>query len=1036
MKKYILLFLSYFQISLLSAQNDLYYFSHYQVENGLSNNAVLAIMQDNLGFMWFATRDGLNRFDGVSFKVFRNNPRDKYSIGNNAIMSLAEDNENKVWIGTEKGLFVFDKFTERFVQFKKADDVSIIAVKAVGDEIYYIGLYTLYCYNKKYKSLKAFLLNKEVTAYTILKNKNLLISTSSGEIIHFNREKNTFDKNFDVFSQSPKPVSKWIQSIYEVKDGLYLIGTLNQGLKLLNTNNNTYRDILSIKANHSEIIIRDVLRVSQDTCWIATESGIFVMDIKRNVISKLVKDYNNPYSLSDNIVHSLYLDHQGGIWAGTYFGGVNYLPKQEIVFKKYFHNPNSNSISGNAVSVIKNDKYDNLWIGTEDGGLNRYTPKTNFFNNYYPTGSNNRISYLNIHSLMIRSDSVWVGTYFHGLDLLNLNGEKLHNFNTENSALESNLIYDILSTTKGEIYVATEKGIYKYISSKKDFQIISLLPKIFFRVLVEDINGNIWAGSHGDGIYFFNTSVNFFKQYLFRYRIGSNVINYIFCDNNSQVWIATEEGLYKINLSDNKVKSFSIDEGMPSNIIYAMQKDKKENLWISSSRGLVRLNTIKNEITVYTKEHGLLTDQFNYRSAFTDKTGNMYFGTVKGMISFNPDSTAPNCYIPPIYITGFQINNNEVSVGSKNSPLSHSIIFTDKIVLPYNQNTISIDFACLDYRFPESIPYEYKLEGIDENWTKLSTNRKAFFTNLPPGNYSFLVRPLGLYNIYKKMQIKILPPFWKSVWAYIFYFILLISIIILIIKFLDEKSAIKNRYKFEKMKREKEKEHYEDKINFFMNVAHEIKTPLTLIKGPMENIMDRIEDAPNIKTSLLLMDKNTDRLMKLTNQLLDFRKIELNKFNLDLKHLNITTIAHQNYLTFKQIAKQKNIEPFTFNCTEMIYAYADEEALNKIFSNLIDNAVKYADKKVEIELLYSSDKKSYSAIFINDGFVIPEQKKDDIFRNFYRLEETAHQDGTGIGLTLSRSLAEMHGGSLQVGNLFQNLNTFILNLPINPKSFL
>ncbi len=666
-----------------------YYFTHYQVENGLSNNAVLCIMQDHLGFMWFGTRDGLDRFNGLSYKIFRNDPGNKRSIGNNAIMSLSEDNSKKIWVGTEKGLFIFDELTESFTQFEYAGNGSVQSVRVVGDDVYYITLYTLYRFNKKTNTVQTFVINKEVTSYNVLKDGSLWVTTSAGIIAKYNPAKNVFDKRYDVFNKSGYAVSKLVQSIYEIDDSMLLIGTSNQGLKLFDINTASYKDILTLNADKTDIIVRDVLSINKDKYWIATQSGIYILDVKTGAYSNLKKQYDDPYSLSDNIVHTLCRDKEGGIWAGTYFGGINYYPKQEIIFKKYFPKPDANSISGNAVSEIHEDKYGNLWIGTEDAGLNKFNPQQEHFINFNPQVNKQSVSYSNIHGLLVDGDKIWAGTYLHGLDLLDNEGKRLHNYNTVNSALGSNFISAILKAGNN-IIVATDKGAYKYLPQKNNFELINALPKTFFRSLCYDGKGNMWAGTYGDGVYVYNTSTGKTDRLIFsinhNQNIAANIINNIYYSGDSLLWFATEGGLCSYNPQNKKRNIYTSRNGLPADVICAVLEDDKKNIWASTSKGLVRFNPSTKEIKVFSKSQGLLTDQFNYRSACKDDAGNFYFGRVKGMISFNPDSINPNKFIPPIYITGFQVYNKELPIDSSESPLKQSITFTRNITLPYNNH--------------------------------------------------------------------------------------------------------------------------------------------------------------------------------------------------------------------------------------------------------------------------------------------------------------------------------------------------------------
>ena len=1022
----------------IDAHTQPYYFTHYQVEDGLSNNAVLCIMQDHLGFIWFGTRDGLNRFDGLSYKIFRNDPSNKNSIGSNAIMSFSEDSNKKIWVGTEKGLFVFDELTENFAQFKPAGSGSVQSVKVVGDDVYYITLYALYRYNKKTNVVKTFEVNhREVTSCNILKDGSLWVTTSPGLIGRYDEQTDSF-KLYDMFNHSGYVVSKTVQSVYEVGDGKLLVGTLNQGLKLFDIKTSSYKDLLTVNADKTDIIIRDILAINKNEFWIATQSGIYILNINNGNYYNLRKKIEDPYSLSDDLVQTLCRDKQGGIWAGTYFGGVNYYPKQDIIFKKYFPKVNDNSISGNAVSDIQQDAHGMLWIATEDAGLNKFNPQTENFINFNPAENKQSVSYSNIHSLLTVKDTVWSGTYLHGLDLLNNDGKRLHNFNTINSSLGSNFICALLKTHNGNIIAATDKGAYKYSVQTNNFERINTLPKAFFRALCEDDKGNIWAGTYGDGFYIYNTSTNKTQHLYFSINrnqaIACNTVNYIHYDGKGTMWFATEGGLCAYKPAQNKLRIYTLKDGLPADVVYAILEDDHHNLWISTSKGLVRFTPGTKEVKVFNRSEGLLTDQFNYRSACKDDKGNMYFGSVKGMISFNPDSISNNNFISPVYITGFQVYNKELPIDSAKSPLKQSITFTKKIVLNHNQSSFSIDFAALNYSAPSTIGYEYKMVGLDKNWTYLSTNRTAYFTELTPGNYTFIVKSLTAKNTgnYAKLEIEILPPFWQTWWAYLLYAAIILLIIFFTVKFFIDRSRARNKRRLEKLAYEKEKENYEDKINFFTNVAHEIKTPLTLIKGPMENIMDQIDEVPSIKNSVELMSRNTDRLMHLANQLLDFRKIEMNGFHLSFTNTNITELLCDHYTRFKPVIEQKHLD-VKLNYVENLFAFADEEALNKIFSNLLDNAIKYADSTVSICLNYTDETKSHYELKIaNDGFIIPQESKELIFDSFYRVKETANHAGTGIGLTLSKSLTEMHGGTLILDATAKNMNVFVLTLPAHP----
>jgi len=1024
---------------------QLYYFRHYQVENGLSNNAVICSLQDKRGFMWFGTKDGLNRFDGYSFKIFRNNPEDSTSIGNNFIHTLYEDPNGTLWVGTENGLYQYETFTESFRLLQPAPKGQIRAIQADSKgNLWFVSGFSLFQYTPgkklRYYDVDTFF---EASSLCLSSDGNLWVATTNGLLKKYDPRTNSFG-SYDVFLHSKRAASKWIEKIYNTQDGNILVGTSNQGAKRFNIATGSYTDILTYNQDQTEIFVRNFIQTGDQEYWIATESGIFIYNMTSGKAINLHKMYNDPYSISDNAVYTFCRDKEGGIWAGTYFGGVNYYPKQYTPFKKYFPKVGENSLSGNVVREIHEDKYNNLWIGTEDAGLNKLNTSTQTFTHFQPGPSAASISYTNIHGLLLNDDELWIGTFEHGLDILNIKSGKVirrYNMKSGASSLKSNFIYCIYRSPGGQIMLGTTRGAYQYDPGKNDFTLLPGLPlNNWYSSLLKDEYGVTWGGTYGNGIDFYNTrtgrSGNFRYEEKNIHSIGSDRVNSIYEDVRGNLWFATEGGLCKFNRPQNNFTRYTIANGFPSNFILSILEDKQANLWISTSKGLVCFNPVKGDIKTYTKANGLLSDQFNFNSAYKDAAGNMYFGSGKGFISFNPEAFIKNTSICPLYITGFQVHNKELPIALKGSPLKRSITGTDKITLNYNQSTFSIDFAILSYTAPEIPEYAYKMEGLDKNWTFLKTNRKAYFTELAPGTYIFKVKASNSDGAWSNREtsltIEILPPWWLSWWAYSFYTIIIIAIIWYIIHDYHKRTEVKNKRKIELFEIAKEKEVFKAKIEFFTNVAHEIKTPLTLIKGPLEKVIRKAGDMPEIKDSLAIMDRNTGRLINLTSQLLDFRQTELNGFSLNFVKANITELIEEMYSSFKPLAEQKNIS-FTLDLPSTpLFAYVDIEAFHKILSNLFGNVVKYASSKAIVCLLPFTEQQKYFTIEIkNDGYIIPAEMKEKIFEPFFRLKETEMQKGTGIGLALSRSLTGLHQGTLLLKETEKGLNVFSLTIPVH-----
>jgi ligand-binding sensor domain-containing protein/signal transduction histidine kinase len=1025
-----------------------YYFRHYQVESGLSNNATICSLQDKKGFLWFGTKDGLDRFDGYSFKVFRNSTDDTGSIGSNFIHCLYEDPKGIVWVGTENGLYQYAAGTESFSLLKGTANGPIRDIRMDGSgNLWFIRGFTLSKYNAEKKELESYEINThfEATSLCTTPDGTVWVSTQVGLLEKYNPVNNSFS-SYDVFYHSEPTVSKWVERVYATTQGKILVGTSNQGAKLFDIKTNTYQDILTYNANKTEIFVRNFVQTADDECWIATESGIFIYNLNNGHVINLQKKYNDPFSISDNAVYCFVKDKEGSIWAGTYFGGVNYYPKQHTAFKKYFPRLDENSLSGNVVREIHQDHNGNLWIGTEDAGLNKFDTATKLFTHFEPAGDKKSIASTNIHGLLVNGDELWIGTFENGLDVLNIKTGKVerhYSKGLDEHSLKSNFIYCIAQMRSGEIMLGTTQGAYVFNRKQNNFNLLPGMPaNNWYTGILQDDNDIIWASTYGNGVNYFNkktgTGRNFRYDVTNKKSLCSDRVNSLFEDSKKNLWFATEGGLCRLNRKSNDFKRYTTQDGFPSNFILSILEDANNNLWLSTSKGLVCFNPVTGKTIIYSRVNGILSDQFNFNSAYKDQDGKMYFGSVKGLVSFHPAEFTKDTFVPPVYITGFQIFNKEQPIAKNGSPLKQSILNTDKIILNYKQSTFSIDFAWLSYTAPEMSEYAYQMEGLDKDWIYLKTNRKVYFTELSPGTYIFKVKAANSGGVWNKKEtiltIQILSPWWTSSLAYFFYLVAVILIVLYLIHNYHRKVEEKNKRKIEALERTKEKEIFQAKMEFFTNIAHEIKTPLTLIKGPLEKVIRNTSDVLSIKDSLKIMERNTNRLIDLSNQLLDLRQTEIQGFSLNCVKANISELLEDTWLNFKPLAEQKNLS-FHLNIPPTpLMAFVDIEAFNKILTNLFSNAVKYAASKVDVYLLPFEKEDAFFTIEIkNDGYLIPYEMKEKIFEPFFRLKETEKQKGTGIGLALSRSLVQLHKGVLDIKPPENSLNVFYLTMPVNQE---
>ena len=1030
------------------AQSPPFYFTHYQVENGLSNNAILCSVQDSNGFMWFGTKDGLNRFDGYSFKVFHSAPHNPNGLGSNFVRALLADQAGQIWVGTDQGIYLFDPTTENFSLFHP----SIVneALDIQGDaqgHIWFIDDHVLYRYTTDTDSLCPVTDRSDflVTAFGLDRAGTVWMGTIDGYLYAYSPASG-LSQPYSLFNQSPQVVSQWIERVFCADDGHLLIGTSKQGVKVFHPADGTYEDLLTHDDEGSDLFVRDILENGRGEYWLATESGIIIYNLRDRISTYLKKQRSNPWALSDNAVYTLCKDKENSIWAGTYFGGVNHYAVANTFFEKFFPLSGSTTIAGNAIREICADKHGNLWIGTEDEGLNRLETATGTITNFQPTGSPQGLSHANIHGLLASGDTLWVGTFEHGLDLLDIRtGKVIRHYHSENKegSLQNNFIFNIYRTRNGRILLATGKGLYEYLSGSDQFRLVPDFPgHIFYTTLFEDSEGTIWAGTWRDGLYYSNPKAkrkgSFVHLAADSGSLASNRVNRIFEDSRGNLWVATEGGLNRFDPLRRNFGRYGTAQGLPSNLILALLEDDDGKLWVTTSRGLVRFDCTTGVVNVFTRANGLLSDQFNYNSAYRAPDGTMYFGSVKGLIRFNPAQYRENDYEPPVYITAMQVYNRELEINKKGSPLTRSITFTNRVELNYNQSSFSIDFAALGFVSPVMTEYTYKMEGLDKEWTHIRTNRRVYFTELPPGDYTFRVNVADSGGNFKgketQLQITIRPPFWASWPAYVLYTVVFVTALWYAVKSYHRRVRERNKRKLELIRHRKEEELYRAKMDFFTNVAHEIRTPLTLIKAPLEKVMKRADDLPTMKRHLQTMERNTARLLELTEQLLDFRKTEVSGYRLNFAPVDIGALLRENYLSFKLAAEQKRIRIRLNVPPSPCVAYIDREAVTQIISNLLTNAVKYAERVIYLELSEHTPQDMLFTITVkNDGYLIPMDMGEKIFDTFVRLPATKAKQGTGLGLALARSLTLLHNGELFLSPPQEGLNVFTLRLPFKQE---
>ncbi|MCK7557227.1 histidine kinase [Chitinophaga sedimenti] len=746
-----------------------YYFHHYQVEDGLSNNTVFSSVQDQQGFMWFGTKEGLNRFDGYSFKLYRLDDKNEQQL--DQIYNLFKDSKGTLWIGSQKGLFYFDTLKERPVRFSDTLREAWSITEDTAGQLWFICQNAICRYNPISKQLKRFAHPRyALTSVCITEDGATWASTYNGYLQKLDTATGAFT-GYNVFADRPGGIGCYIHRV--IAAGMrIMVCTSCDGVKEFNANDCKTRNLLTYNTDGTKVYVHDILQNGPNEFWVASESGVHILNSETGKSINLHKKFMDPYSISDDAIYTISRDSEGGIWVGTYFGGVNYCPFPYTPFRKYYPDYSQNAISGSAVREILSDSDGMLWIGTEDAGLNRLDPKTGVVTNFSPKTPNS-ITYSNIHGVLINGDEVWAGTHEHGLDIINRKTGKLmrhYNAGTGPHDLPHNFVVSLLKTRSNDIYVGSGGGLLRYNKAVEGFDRVSGPPNMTTSSLLEDHAGVIWGTTHGEGVFCYDPAASTTRRFLYDdtnpYSISANTANAICEDTGHNLWFATEGGgLCKMDRSRNKFQRFTMKDGLPSNFIFKIVTARNGHLWISTSKGLVEADTSGKILNKYTKANGLLNDQFNYNSGYRDSTGRMYFGSIKGMISFNPEEFIASDFQPMVYITGFQVHNRELAISPDSSPLKQSILFTQQITLPHDASSFSIDFAALSYNAPEITQYKYMLDGLDKDWIHLPTNRKVYFTNLSPGLYTFRIKAStsGKWGPEEKqLRIRILPPFWAT----------------------------------------------------------------------------------------------------------------------------------------------------------------------------------------------------------------------------------------------------------------------------------
>ncbi|MBF0286174.1 MAG: response regulator [SAR324 cluster bacterium] len=1047
-------------------------FERISTEHGLSNSIVYGIIQDQEGFMWFSTQNGINRYDGYTFKVFRVDPFDPAGPSSsnsgfihespNGILSFS------TWLG---GLNQYDPQTGKFTAYPHDPNNP----NSISDN----SLYPIF---------------EDAS-------ENLWIGTYRGGMNQFDPKNKQFIR-YQHDPNNPNSISPgFVYSIEGDKADNLWIGT-DKGLDYFDRQNNTFQHHHHTPSNNQSLsnsFIRFIYRDSQNTIWVGTRHGLNRFNEGSQTFTRYLHNPDDPDSISNNIINWIYEDRDGRFWVGTK-GGLNLMDREKGLFTYYQHDSKDpDSLSSNDAKVIYQDRSGTIWVGTQGGGLNKFTPGTEKFQAIRSTSDDpEKLDNTQIRSVYIdRAGIVWVGTRDGGLyrhdRTVKTWKQYLHDPNDPNS-ISNDRVYSTYETKDGEFWVGTEiglnhfdretekftrylpdlnnpysilgyeirdihedangilwistfHGLNRFVPGTKKFQHFqhdpddpNTLDSNKINHIYEDVAGQLWLGSW-TGMNRFDPKTGKVKRYTWKApnpkASRAFYVNGLYESSPGILWIGSAIGLAKLNAQTGKYTFFTKEDGLPHNNTVELAPDQQGNLWISTQKGISKFNLATQTFRNYDIEDGLHGRQFSSFAFHKTSGGEIFFGGIGGITHFFPENVKNNPNIPPIVITSFKVFDKPVQ-------LEQSITKTKKIKLSHQDNFFTIEFTALDFRSSRKNQYAYQLVGVDKDWTYSGDRRSANYTNLSHGHYTFRVKGSNNDGVWNEegatLEIIIIPPFWQTWWAYAFY-------IIVVIGFFAGSIRIRTQAQAKELEKQRVINERLTQVNqlkdeFLSNTTHELRTPLAGIIGMGESMLEDVEKqlTPVQTQNLFLIVQSAKRLSNLINDILDFSKIKHGSLQLKLQPIDLKSLVTMVMALTQPLVGQKQVKLENQMPDGLPLILADEDRLQQILYNLLQNAIKFTNEgSITVEAQVED---AHIRISISDtGIGISERKIEHIFEYFEQLEgtEIPKYGGTGLGLPITKLLVELHKGSIEVqspvaaGN-HPSGSTFTVRFPISQET--
>lgn len=1016
----------------LTIQGQSLTFNQLTVKDGLSQNSVLTIKQDGEDFMWFGTQYGLNRYDGSRFKVYTFDQKDSNSLAGNYVRCLFTDRNKNLWVGTSDGLQRYEPNHDYFINVKLPISHKISITNIYQNRKGYLfigtyrGLYIIEMQSGRVLDATQLGLNPAWMDIEILcvyedSKDNTWIATGNRLI------KCRFDGYFTqiksfvhIEGKSETISNSSINRILEDKRGRLWFATESKGLHLLEADGESFKHFFHRETDPNSLAhnaIRDMILDRENRILIGTQEGLSILDPETETFRNIKQMPMVPGRLSHNSIYSLYQDKIGSIWIGTYYGGINVSYAYQTDFHQWRNTTEQTQLNHDVISSVAGDKAGDLWIGTEGGGINHYNREKKIFSYFHIKGNQTDGLGSNfIKTVYVdRDQNIWVGTTGAGLNLLERRTGKTKKFLIPKNRYQVNRleVKSIMEDSQGRMWVGGGIfGVFRRNDTTLTEHILSRRLKTitksgYILQIHEDKRRHIWLLSENN-IYVVSPDLSKVVTLSYRYTDKrSTVFNCMREDYQGNIWIGLyHKGLLKYDFEKRKVTAlYSMDNGLIDNNITTILEDNQHHLWLATSNGLSKFDQKAGTFQNYTEADGLSSNSFSQNSGYKDVNGRLYFGSLKGLIYFDPNQIKQNMNMSKLMFTGLSLSNGKVKIGAENGVLEKSIYSSNKITLPYAENTFTVEFALLNFIKPEKNRYIYKLEGTNSRW--INTNQPfATFNNLSAGKYFLQVRGANNDSVLSKpsvLVIEILPPVWKSWWAYLIYLVIIGSVILVIIRFFYLRGLLR-----------REENLHQLKLNFFTNISHEIRSHLTLIVTPIENLVTLSAGQEQFSKSLINIKKNADRLLRLVGELMDFRRAEAQTLMLHPSENNLINFLKDIYNSFLEICERKNIRLSFQSDVETSLVYFDPGQLEKVFFNLLSNACKFTPTGESICLVVSHHSDRVEISVIDTGNGIDQQYLDKLFDNYFQVDDKVQNTGYGIGLALSKLIVELHHGEITV----------------------